>query len=236
MKMSVDPNGNPIDTTITGVDGGQGNPPVETPPANPNDGNPPPQGAGEGNPPAGEPTGKEAKPPSILGGEEKPPQEPGGEEVKFDFADLAKELDMTIDEAQNAEFVEVLKQVGVADNEKANLLAKYGLQYAAQQIEEVRIAKINGMYKETTDFYGGEDSEKYKEAVGQAGQALQVLEKHIPGLRQALAHSEVDCSLPLVQLFEKLAPMLGEGGNLMNGGSGADASTNMYPNTDFKKY
>lgn len=180
---------------------------------------------------------EEKKAPSILGKKEDPADPAPTEPVKLDFTELAKELGVEIDQEKNEAFKELLLANGITTQEQANNLTKFGLQYAGEQMQEMMIAKNHAMFDETVKHYGGtpeNPGERFEAAVGKAGKALEHIEKTIPGIRDALAQSGVDCSLPMVQLFEMLGDMVGEDGNFATGGTGAGErvkASDFFPNT-----
>ena len=189
-------------------------------------------------------TKEETQRPSILGNEdlakEETKEEEKPQEVSFDFSELEKELNLKIDSEKNASFVEVLKNSGITDNKVANGLAKYGVQYALQEMEAYQQERSETLYKESVEAYGGtvdHPSEAYLIDRSKAGIALQALEKHVPGLRQALVESNVDNSVQMLKAFALIGDLVGEDGNLMAGGMGAvkDKITN-YPNSDMSQY
>ena len=180
---------------------------------------------------------EEKKAPSILGKQEEAKATEAAEPVKLDFTELAKELGVEIDQKKNEAFKELLLANGVTNQEQANNLTKFGLQYAGEQMQEMMIAKNHAMFDETVKHYGGtpeNPGERFEAAVGKAGKALEHIEKTIPGIRDALEQSGVDCSLPMVQLFEMLGDMVGEDGNFATGGTAAGQqvkASDFFPNT-----
>lgn len=172
---------------------------------------------------------QEDKAPSILGnqkeGEGKPGEEPAGD-VQFDFSELGKEMGADMNDPSVKEFANVLNALGIKDNQTANDLAKFGMQYAIGQIESYRDLIANQKFEEAHKAFGStpeNPSESFKEVEGMAGKGLAALEAKVPGFVDAIIESGMDNDVRALKAFALIGEMVGEDGNVLRGNSPAQS-------------
>ena len=197
--------------------------PSKEPDPNPN---PNPEPAKDPNP---EPTKDPDKDPSP---EPEPEPEPKPE-VNDDFIKSA--VDEQLGELATpelvAEFGETIKEIGITDTE----MAKKAIDYVCN----ARMTKITNDSAETLKFFGATDSNltpEYTKAMDEAKTAMIALETKIPGLKQVINESGLQCNLKVVQLMQSILPYVGEDTSKMNGASNAKPADKGFADTIFAGY
>ena len=148
--------------------------------------------------------------------------------VGFDFTETADSFSVPLDEAATGAFTNVLKDVGISDNAKANALAKFGIEYAQNAYVKMQTDRINSQYDAAIKEFGGSANnpgEKFNTAVSQAARALSAIEQKVPDIRAAIVENGVDCDVRFIKMFAYLGSVLGEDKNLMTSGSAAHAKS-----------
>jgi len=189
------------------------------------------EGAGEGVQPEQAPTQQEeSKPQTLLGG--KTEQEaPTGPPEKYEFT-LPQGAE--VDEARYNEFAELAKKAGLS-NEAANEIANYGFSFA----QTTQQAILKQQHQEVVAW--GEEAKKelgvdFQQVVATAGTGLEVLEKTIPGIREALNETGAGNRVEIIRAMAYLGELVKEDGGLGLAGGKEAANKTMYPNTNFEKY
>lgn len=178
-----------------------------------------------GQPAANAPTG------TIAGGQT--PAQPAPE--SYDFSKSVPE-GWKLDEGVATQFSGIAKDLKL-NNEQANKVAAYGMQYADNLItayKEQQETRSSEWAKQTKEQLGAD----YDKTVGLVGTAVEQLEKVIPNLRQVLNEGGIGNRVEVVKLFAEIGKMVGEDGghSLKGAAANADAYAARYPKTDFSRY
>ena len=165
-------------------------------------------------------------------GEPKPDPEPKPE-VNDEFIKSA--VDEQLGELATpelvAEFGQTIKEIGITDTE----MAKKAIDYVCN----ARMTKITNDSAETLKFFGATDANltpEYTKAMDEAKTAMNALEIKIPGLKQVINESGLQCNLKVVRLMQSLLPYVGEDTSKMNGASNAKPADKGFAETIFAGY
>lgn len=159
----------------------------------------------------------------------------GSDEGSFDLYDISLPEGTEVDETSLREFSALAGKIGLS-GEAANELAGYGFSFAQKAQEAVlrqRTEEVKGWGEEAKRELGA----RFDEVVGCAGKGIEVLERQIPGIRQALNETGAGNRVEIIRAIAYLGSLVGEdGGKGLGGAMGASAGRSMYPNTNFDKY
>ncbi len=129
------------------------------------------------------------------------------------------------------EFGQTIKEIGITDTE----MAKKAIDYVCN----ARMTKITNDSAETLKFFGATDTNltpEYTKAMDEAKTAMIALETKIPGLKQVINESGLQCNLKVIQLMQSILPYVGEDTSKMNGASNAKPADKGFAETIFAGY
>ena len=170
---------------------------------------------------------------TIAGGNPAEPAQPAP--ASYDFSKSVPE-GWKMDEAAAGQFSTIANGLKL-NNEQANQLAKYGMEYAAGAVKAYQAqqeAQAKSWAEATKTALGAD----YDKTVGLVGTAVERMEKVIPNLRQVLNEGGIGNRVEVVKLFAEIGKMVGEDGghSLKGAAANADAYAARYPKTDFSRY
>lgn len=176
-----------------------------------------------------------AEPAGTLAGnagghaEEKP-----ADPVVYDFTPSIPE-GVELDRQAAAEFGDIARGLSL-NNEQANTLAKYGMNYAQNMVkayEAQQIEQQEAWANETKNALGA----KYNEEIAYVGTALDKLEPLVPGLRNALNINGIGNRVEIVKALAAVGRMVAEdSGHAATDTSAGASHSSRYPNTNFDSY
>lgn len=176
-----------------------------------------------------------AEPAGTLAGnagghaEEKP-----ADPVVYDFTPSIPE-GVELDRQAAAEFGDIARGLSL-NNEQANTLAKYGMNYAQNMVkayEAQQIEQQEAWANETKNALGA----KYNEEISYVGTALDKLEPLVPGLRNALNINGIGNRVEIVKALAAVGRMVAEdSGHAATDTSAGASHSSRYPNTNFDSY
>lgn len=163
-------------------------------------------------------------------GNEGEPKE--GAPQAYDFKPLFGEGDF--DEGTANALGDVCRELNL-NQEQANKIAQLGIDYHDNIInaavnEQEKI--VNGWAEETKEKLGS----KFNETMGNYGKALHYLERTSPNIRQILNDTGAGNRIEVVQAMALLGSLLSEDKGVGANAGGSNASSNLYPNTDWSRY
>lgn len=160
----------------------------------------------------------------------------GGSEGEMpELYDISLPEGTELDEVSLGEFSVLAGKFGLS-NEAANELAGYGFSFAQKAQEAVftqRQEEIKGWGEDAKRELGA----RFEEVVSSAGAGIEVLERQIPGIRQALNETGAGNRVEIIRAIAYLGDLVKEdGGKGLGGAMGTSTGKSMYPNTNFDKY
>ena len=154
--------------------------------------------------------------------------------VTYDFSGSIPE-GFTADAKATEEFSEIAHGLNL-NNDQANQLAAYGMQYAQRTMDAMQAAQ-EAQYQAWADESREKLGANFDKTVALAGTAIEKLEPAIPNIRQVLNQNGMGNRIEVIQLLAKFGEMVSEDtGNALSAKSGSDPIANRYGNTDFSRY
>lgn len=154
----------------------------------------------------------------------------------YDFSAIVPE-GVSLDEQALNQYTELAKSAGLSQ-EMASKLGAFGInlqQQAFQAAQQERVETIKAFGEQAKQTLGSE----FEPTVNLAAKGLEVLERQIPELRQALNETGAGNHVAVIRAMSLIGKMVAENNGAGLGGVGAgggDVYSSMYPNTNFDKY
>ena len=154
----------------------------------------------------------------------------------YDFSAIVPE-GVSLDEQALNQYTELAKSAGLSQ-EMASKLGAFGInlqQQAFQAAQQERVETIKAFGEQAKQTLGSE----FEPTVNLAAKGLEVLERQIPELRQALNETGAGNHVAVIRAMSLMRKMVAENNGAGLGGVGAgggDVYNSMYPNTNFDKY
>lgn len=154
----------------------------------------------------------------------------------YDFSAIVPE-GVSLDEQALNQYTELAKSAGLSQ-EMASKLGAFGInlqQQAYQAAQQERVETIKAFGEQAKQTLGSE----FEPTVNLAAKGLEVLERQIPELRQALNETGAGNHVAVIRAMSLIGKMVAENNGAGLGGVGAgggDVYSSMYPNTNFDKY
>lgn len=152
----------------------------------------------------------------------------------YDFKDILPQ-GVEFDQKLVGEYSSIAKEYGLSQ-EAANKLGAFGIQLQQQAYE----AALNEVF-ETQKGWGEaaktELGSEFTAITTEAAKGIEVLEKHIPNLRQALNETGAGNRVEFIRAMSMVGKLVAEDdGAKLLGGSPSAEKKSIYDKTDFSKY
>ena len=170
---------------------------------------------------------------------EAPQGQQEAEQVTYNFADTVKAYEgFEFSQKNSDEFVGVIKDMGLS-NEQANAVVKYGMDWANGLVNDVRTQmqnELDDMVKGWGETAKQELGSNFDATISKAGSAIEMVEKAVPGIRQALQETGAGNRIEFIRALAFFADKVAGDPGMINGVKGSqpvDDFAQLYPNTDW---
>ena len=162
------------------------------------------------------------------------------EQVTYNFADTVKAYEnFEFSQKNSDDFVNVIKDMGL-NNEQANAVVKYGMDWANGLVNDVRAnvqQELDNMVKGWGETAKQELGSNFDATISKAGSAIEMVEKTVPGIRQALQETGAGNRIEIIRALAFFADGFASDPGMINGAKGSqpvDEYAQLYPNTDWR--
>lgn len=169
-------------------------------------------------------------------------EQPVEQTVAYNFADTIKGYEgFEFSQEDSNNFVSTIKDMGL-NNDQANAIVKYGMDWASNLVkgtQENLQAELDEMVKGWGETAKQELGTNFEATLSKAGSTLELVEKSIPGIRQALQETGAGNRVEIIKALAFFADKFAGDPGMISGVQGsnpANAAANLYPNTDFNLY
>ena len=159
------------------------------------------------------------------------------EDIVYNFSETVKGYDQFEFSQQDSDnFVNAIKGMNLT-NEQANAMLKYGMDWGNALVQQFQ-AGLDEMVKGWGESAKAELGANFDKTISQAGAGLEMIEKQVPNIRQALAETGAGNRIEFIQALAYIGQaMQSDPGMVANAPASkpADPYAARYENTDWSK-